>query len=283
MFTLSRSGQNVIGEVQRWQFFLLSNGVSQVGKLDGQFGPNTESGTKIFQMSNGLSVNGEADKETLKKAANLGYVILNKDYYKKRKSLKWPPKPTGLSSPDSDWNNDKIGCFKFNKTTKKGNPHIVVKGSCDGLVRDWEVENIVKLYDDRLKFADGYRGYIRCHKTAKPYIKNLLDAWESESLLHLVLNYAGGYVPRYKKIKSNPPPGPHGVKLSRDVNLLSNHSYGSTLDISTTWNWIGDTPARCGELGSVRELVPAANKIGFFWGGHYKRGKDGMHFELATL
>ncbi|MEP2706517.1 MAG: M15 family metallopeptidase [Roseibium sp.] len=283
MFKLSRSGKNVIAEVQRWQYFLLSNGVTQVGKLDGQFGANTESGTKIFQLQHGLSVNGRADENTLKMATELGYVILKKDYYEKRSSKNWPKKPSGLTSPDSDWNNDNIGCFKFRKTTKKGNPHIVVKGSCDGKSADWEAANIVKYYDDRLRFADNYRGYIRCHKTAKPYIAELLDTWERESLLHLVLNYAGGYVPRYKKIKSNPPPGPHGTKMSRNVNRLSNHSYGSTLDISTTWNWIGDTPAVCGELGSVRELVPAANKIGFFWGGHYKSGKDGMHFELAKL
>jgi len=283
MFKLSRSGKNVIAEVQRWQYFLLTNGVSQVGTLDGQFGTNTESGTKIFQMQNGLPVNGLADKKTLNKAADLGYVILDADYYKKRKSVDWPKKPSGLRSPNSDWNNDNIGCFKFRKTTPKGNPHIAMKGSCDGTVDDWERENIVNFHDDRLRFARGYNGYIRCHKTAKPYIANLLDAWESQSLLHLILNYAGGFVPRYKKSEKNPPPGPHGTKLSRNVDRISNHSYGSTLDFSTKWNWIGEMPALCGDLGSVRELVPAANEHGFYWGGHYKKTKDGMHFELAKL
>lgn len=283
MFKLSRGGKNVIAEVQRWQYFLLTNRVSQVGKLDGQFGSNTELGTKVFQLQNGLNKNGRVDEQTLEKAESFGYRILNADYYKKRRSLKWPKRPSGLSSPNSAWANDNIGCFKFRKTTKKGNPHIVLMGSCDGADSDWETANIVKYYDERLRFAEGYLGYIRCHQTVKPYIEALLDAWEKESLLHLVLNYGGGFVPRYKKSTTIPPPGPHGIKKSRDVSRLSNHSYGSAFDFSTTWNWLGETPARCGDLGSVRELVASANKIGFYWGGHYKKSKDGMHFELAKL
>jgi hypothetical protein len=37
----------------------------------------------------------------------------------------------------------------------------------------------------------------------------------------------------------------------------------------------------------VRELVPLANKWGFWWGGHWgyngKGRYDGMHFEVAKL
>jgi hypothetical protein len=46
---------------------------------------------------------------------------------------------------------------------------------------------------------------------------------------------------------------------------------------------LGVPPAKQGELGSVRELVPIANKWGFYWGGHFKERKDGMHFELANI
>jgi hypothetical protein len=38
-----------------------------------------------------------------------------------------------------------------------------------------------------------------------------------------------------------------------------------------------------GEKGSVRELVPIANRWGFYWGGHYNGRPDGMHFEVAFL
>jgi hypothetical protein len=42
-------------------------------------------------------------------------------------------------------------------------------------------------------------------------------------------------------------------------------------------------PALVGQRGSLRELVPAANRLGFFWGGHYANRKDGMHFEVSKL
>jgi hypothetical protein len=42
-------------------------------------------------------------------------------------------------------------------------------------------------------------------------------------------------------------------------------------------------PALKGELGSVRELVPLANRHGFYWGGHFRGRPDGMHFEAARI
>lgn len=42
-------------------------------------------------------------------------------------------------------------------------------------------------------------------------------------------------------------------------------------------------PALEDAQGSLRELVPIANEHGFFWGGHFKRRPDGMHFEVAKL
>lgn len=49
------------------------------------------------------------------------------------------------------------------------------------------------------------------------------------------------------------------------------------------YNPLGARPALVGQKGSVRELVPIANKWGFYWGGHYSGRKDGMHFEVAVL
>jgi hypothetical protein len=34
--------------------------------------------------------------------------------------------------------------------------------------------------------------------------------------------------------------------------------------------------------GCLLDLVPAANKFGFYWGDHFTR-RDGMHFEVAKL
>jgi hypothetical protein len=38
-----------------------------------------------------------------------------------------------------------------------------------------------------------------------------------------------------------------------------------------------------GKKGSVRELVPIANKHGIYRGGHFKGRPDGMHFEVARV
>jgi hypothetical protein len=64
---------------------------------------------------------------------------------------------------------------------------------------------------------------------------------------------------------------------------LSNHAFSSALDINQRWNGLGMIPALEDAQGSLRELVPIANEHGFFWGGHFKRRPDGMHFEVAKL
>ena len=34
---------------------------------------------------------------------------------------------------------------------------------------------------------------------------------------------------------------------------------------------------------SAKQLVPLANKHGFYWGGHFESRPDGMHFEMAEV
>ncbi len=64
---------------------------------------------------------------------------------------------------------------------------------------------------------------------------------------------------------------------------LSNHAYGTAFDINAAQNGLGVEPAAIGKRGCVRELVPLANRHGFFWGGHFSKRKDGMHFEVGKL
>lgn len=91
--------------------------------------------------------------------------------------------------------------------------------------------------------------------------------WEKEGLLDRVLSYGGTFVPRFIR----------GSKTQ-----LSNHTFGSAFDINVPQNMLATMPALVGKKGSVRELVPIANKHGFYWGGHFTR-LDGMHFEVAQL
>ncbi len=83
-----------------------------------------------------------------------------------------------------------------------------------------------------------------------------------------MINWAGSYVPRF-------------IRGSRTT--LSNHAFGTAFDINTRENALGAIPALVGKHGSVRKLVPLANQHGFYWGGHFKSRKDGMHFEIAEL
>jgi len=65
--------------------------------------------------------------------------------------------------------------------------------------------------------------------------------------------------------------------------VLSNHAFGSAFDINASFNALGVEPARVGDRGCVRELVTIANDHGFYWGGHFAKRPDGMHFEVANI
>ncbi len=95
----------------------------------------------------------------------------------------------------------------------------------------------------------------------------MFGAWESAGLMDRILTWGGSFVPR----------------LVRGGASLSNHACGAAFDINVSWTQLGVQPALAGEKGSVRELVPLANEHGFFWGGHYAKRPDGMHFEIAAL
>ena len=107
---------------------------------------------------------------------------------------------------------------------------------------------------------------VRFHRRAADQLRELWRAWEAAGLLRLVLTWEGAFAPRF-------------VRGSDTV--LSNHAHGSAFDINAPWNALGARPALVGQRGGVRELVPIANRHGFFWGGHFRDRADGMHFEVA--
>jgi len=75
-FPLARSANNIITEVQRWQYFLrVKRGITIVGTIDGGFGSLTEQATKVFQAQNGLAETGKVDAATLAAAEPFGYTI----------------------------------------------------------------------------------------------------------------------------------------------------------------------------------------------------------------
>ncbi|PIL20751.1 hypothetical protein P775_07960 [Puniceibacterium antarcticum] len=288
-FKLARGGNNIPAEVQRWQYFLLRRGIPQVGRVDADFGQKTEDATRIFQLQQNLSTSGKLDATTIETAKAFGYTVLPDDYYQQRNGANWPPRPDGLSSPNNAWRNSNLGCFDYIQKASKFRDRIeriVIKGDCAGTTNDWTQAQINDLRSSAFSHADGYNGYFRVHGKAKDALEELLNQWKAADLLHLVISFAGAFDPRYI-FGYNPGNSPQPKRKSTDPDhggKLSNHAFGSAFDINATWNWIGNEPARCGSKGSVRELVEAANRAGFYWGGHFGGGRiDGMHFELAAL
>jgi len=284
-FFLKRGGNNVPLEVQRWQYFLLKQNIQQVGHIDGQFGLKTENATKFFQVQHAIPVTGEFDAMTRDAAKTLGYTVVPDNHYDDKKGAQFPPKPNDLSSPSNESRNRGLGCFKFRQlpVENRADPdEIDILGSCDGTIADWRGTNIVDIEIPQLRFAVGFTGRVTCHKVAAPHVKKLFARWEELDLLHLVRDFDGTFSPRYKRGQS-PSPAGHGVKRSVDVDELSNHAFGSAMDINADDNPFKEQPALCPRRGCVRELVAPANELGFFWGGHFSAPKDGMHFEFADF
>jgi hypothetical protein len=138
------------------------------------------------------------------------------------------------------------------------------------IVGSWERDNIVDVPIPQLRRALGARAphTIRFHRLGADQLQGLWMEWERENLLDRVLSYDGSFVARF-------------VRGSRTV--LSNHAFGTAFDLNEASNGLGLRPPLVGHKGSVRELVPIANRWGFYWGGHYKGRPDGMHFEVAVL
>lgn len=151
-----------------------------------------------------------------------------------------------------------FGAFDFTPAPAPGNPEaIAIQGG-------WAARNIVSERIPQL----GRR--VSLHRLAMPRFVALMAAWEAAGLLDRVRAFNGGWVPRYKRGKSGP------------ATNLSNHSWGSAFDINAAWNGLGKQPAPVGAIGSVVELVPIAEQLGWAWGGWW-RTCDAMHLELARV
>ena len=282
-FLLARGANNIVTEVQRWQYFLLvKRGIGAVGAVDGGFGSLTEQATKLFQIQSLIPATGKLDVRTLEAAQALGYTVQPDDYYDK---MKTPKEPAGLASPTNAARNAALTCFKFKQLARpfRSDPDgIVITGSCDGSVSDWESKFITKVPVPGLAHLPTFKsGFMRVHTVVAPRLTALFDGWANADLMHLFLTYEGAFVARYIRGDS-PSDGAHGIKQSRNVTNLSNHAFGSAFDVNATWNPRGHPSAEPGRKGCVYELVKIANGIGWYWGGHFST-EDGMHFEFADF
>jgi hypothetical protein len=184
----------------------------------------------------------------------------SKDPKSKDPKYNWPEKPSDLHSLNLVEKENLFGKIVW------------VKGQGDyiKIQNDFAKKNIITIELPQLsKIQNPLKiTKIRCHRLAAKPIIDLWQEWENLGLLSRIENWGGSFVPRVIR----------GTQSS-----LSPHAFGIAFDINTLSNGLGKMPPAVGEKGSVRELVPAALKLGFFWGGHFNRRLDGMHFELSRV
>lgn len=280
-------------DITAWQKFLSRKGFA-LGSADGYFGPRSHDATVLFQRRHRLYPDGIVGPRTRRVAREEGFMAPTPPHAPTPKmpppppttrpprpprqggvvppnSTNYPPNPGNLPHPSLEVSQRLFGSFSYKKdpaNSYNGRGIIVTDG--------WDKKNIVMAKIPQLKGihipADEGGGIsggrMQFHRLAVGQVQRLFKAWEDAGLLYLIRSYSGSYVPRF-------------IGKSKH---LSNHAFGAAFDINKEWNPQYKTPAATGKTGSVRELVPIANDLGFYWGGHYSASiSDGMHFEVVVL
>ena len=180
------------------------------------------------------------------------------------KGSNFPPRPDFRPLVTNRQREALFGRYEYVRVPQPGNSEAI------RILGSWERDNIVEVPIPQLRKALGDRApsAIRFHRLAAGQLQSLWAEWDSAGLLNRILSFGGGFAARF-------------VRGSR--SLLSNHAFGSAFDINETYNPFGQRPVSNGRKGCVRDLVPIANRCGFYWGGHYQSRTDGMHFEIAIL
>ncbi len=253
--------------VKAWQNFLIGQGFAP-GVSDGIFGAKTRDATISFQESQGLVGDGIAGNRTIGAAMLMGFQGIEEPEEDPDnpdpRGINWPPPPDFGPIVGTNGRQKAFGKFKFEADPTPDNPERIK------VTDNWANQNIGRVVIPQLIGVPGApsSGGVWFFNAAHDQLRSLWQAWEDEGLLDHVVNWAGSYVPRF-------------VRGKRPA--LSNHAFGTAFDINTRQNALGAIPAVAGKHGSVRELVPLANEHGFYWGGHFRRRPDGMHFEIAEL
>lgn len=174
----------------------------------------------------------------------------------------FPAKPIFAALSTNEARQKLFGPMDYIAAPIKGNlENISVQGS-------WARTNLCTIEIPQLIGITGAptSGKIYCHIKIADAIRFLFIELEQLNLLDGIHTWDGLYAPRF---------------IRGSKTILSNHAFGTAFDINAHWNALGAQPAIEGKLGCVYNIVPVANKHGFYWGGHYTKRPDGMHFEYA--
>jgi hypothetical protein len=252
--------------VTTWQQFLRGQDLL-LEEVTGTFDAATEDATKQFQIVYGLDSDGVVGNETWGRAMVLGLELIKGDNEDKT-GPNWPPLPPGVTSASLALRQQLFGVFKYEAAPSDGNPEGI------RILGNWAGENITQVTIPQLKGLLGApaSGRVSFHKSAAPQLVSMFQAWEDAGLIDRLKSFAGTWAPRF-------------IRGSR--TSLSNHSWGTAIDLNAGWNPLGARPALVGKPGCVRELVEIALESGFYWGGFFGSNgggrPDGMHFEVMKI
>jgi hypothetical protein len=257
--------KNKSGKVHKLQKQLADLGLYK-GKIDGKFFDQTLAAVNEFRKSENLKpISKTTQVVPIEHELNFPSAAVKVPGSTKED----PTGKTALTPMPEEARRNIFGSYKF----KPGQAIEILNDVVTG--KSWVSENIVvetipQLIGIPLYTENGEphkSGKVSFHRLAMPQLKRAFEEIERAGLLGKILSYSGTFEPRYVR--------------GSDKNL-SNHAYGTAIDLNADFNGLGKTPAKFGERGSVRELVPIFEAFGFYWGGYFSR-PDGMHFEVAKI
>jgi hypothetical protein len=251
-------------DVQDWQKFL--DAQRPHVEADGVFGAGTRDATEFFQGRLGLAPDGVVGPATWRAAERVG-LAHSGDAPPPRPEGFWPPPPLFAPLVSSEQRAALFGRFEWVPAPISQNPEAI------RILDGWATASITPVEVTQLRGVEvggggQCGGRVSFHRRAAEPLRRLWRAWQEASLLDRVITFDGTYVSRL---------------VRGSTTVLSAHAFGTAFDINAQWNAIGRPPAPLASRGSVLDLVELANRHGFYWGGHFSRRPDGMHFELARV
>lgn len=253
--TRATIGRGARGElVADWQAFLRGAGL-YLGAIDGDFGPATEAATIAWQDRAGGHVrpDGIVGPRTWAAAVAAGLPL------DEAEPDDLPPAPGGLRQYSTVEMHERFGALMATPDPSPENPERVRIVNPDGRRKLAAV--VIPELEDRQGGPRG--GKVILHADVCDDFRALWDAWAAADLTRLVRSWGGSFAERT-------------IRGSR--TSLSRHSWGTAFDLNAAWNGLGRAPAPTGAPGCLLPLVPIAERMGWVWGGRWKR-PDGMHFE----
>jgi hypothetical protein len=242
-------------EVEAWEWFLYGRGLLAKEEVNQEFDEDTKKATIAFQGFAGIGKDGRVGKITIGVAEHFGFGSIAPP-----EGL--PARPAGLN-PLSVVDRARIfGQIPFTPAPTAANPEGIY------IEPGWKNANIVSVaipaLDTSRILGAPKGGVIWCHRLAQDDFKLLFDRWTGAGLVDRILSFGGTWAPRF-------------IRGSKTV--LSQHAWGSAIDLNVPWNGLGVQPAAKGSKGSLVDLIGIAAELGWFWGGWFNPRKDGMHLE----